>query len=98
MDSLRVPFRFVNGGIEKLTDGSDEYYAQLLALTCQIRPGELPLTPDYGAADPVFSEEGKKQLAFTAGAFISEIALTAVDINQDDLGRVGIAISFARRI
>lgn len=87
----------MSGRIETVVDGTDEYYAQLLALTCQIRPGELPLTPDYGAADPVFSEQAKKQLAFTAGAFIPEIALTSVDITQDDAGKVGIGISFGRR-
>jgi len=94
---MRIPISFKAGRVETVSTDTDEYYAQLLALTCQIRPGELPLTPDYGAADPVFSEEGKKQLAFTAGAFIPEIALTSVDINQDDAGQVGIAISFARR-
>lgn len=97
MDSMRIPISFVGGQVQKVVDGTDEYYAQLLALTAQIRPGELVLTPDYGVADPAFSEEAKKQLAFVAGAFIPEIVLTGVELAQNDNGEVGISISFARR-
>lgn len=97
MDSFKIPMKFRNGDVEKVVDNTDEYYAQLLALTVQILPGELPLTPDYGVADPVFSQEAKEQLAFTAGAFIPEIFLESVDIQDDVNGRSRIAIGFARR-
>jgi hypothetical protein len=97
MDSMRIPINFVGGQVQKVVDGTDEYYAQLLALTAQIRPGELILTPDYGSSDPAFNEEAKKQLAFIAGAYIPEIVLTGVEITQDNSGEVGISVSFARR-
>lgn len=97
MDSFKIPFQFKNGEIEKVVDQTDEYYAQLLALTAQILPGELPLTPEYGVPDPAFSEEAKQQLAFTAGAFIPEIVLQSVDIEDGVDGRSRISIGFARR-
>jgi hypothetical protein len=97
MDSLKVPFRFKNGEIEKVLDNTDEYYAQLLALTVQILPGELPLTPEYGVPDPAFSEEAKQQLAFVAGAFVPEIILESVSIEDSADGKSRISIGFARR-
>jgi hypothetical protein len=97
MDSFKIPLQFKGGQIEKVVDGTDEYYAQLLALTAQILPGELLLTPEYGCPDPAFSEEAKQQLAFTAGAFIPEIVLESVDIEDSDDGKSRISIGFARR-
>lgn len=97
MDTLRVPLRFRDGEAEKLIEGEDPYYAQLLALTCQIMPGELPLTPNYGVDDPTFSETAKRQLAFLAGAFIPEITLESVDISDSNSGVSGIDIAFTVR-
>lgn len=97
MDTFRVPIRFTSGEIEKIQDDTDEYYAQLLALTTQIIPGELPLIPDYGVADPVFSQEAKEQLAFNAGAFIPEIIIDNVELNQNVDGTARIVIGFTRR-
>ena len=97
MDTLRIPLRFLNGEAEKLAEGSDEYFAQLLALTCQILPGELPLNPNYGVADPVFSEEARRALAFVAGAFIPEIVLENVEIVDTVSGRSQIDIAFTVR-
>lgn len=97
MDSFKIPMRFRSGVVEKVLDNTDEYFSQLLALTIQILPGELPLTPDYGAPDPAFDEEAKELLAFTAAAYIPEIVLDSVAIENDVNGRSKIAIGFARR-
>jgi len=97
MDTLRIPLRFRNGEAEKLTEGSDEYFAQLLALTAQILPGELPLNPNYGVDDPTFSEAARRSLAFVAGAFIPEIVLENVEIIDTDSGRSQIDIAFTVR-
>jgi hypothetical protein len=94
---MRFPLRFRLGEIEKLTEGSDQYYAHLLAMTCQILEGELPLTPEYGVPDPVFDESAKRQLAFIAGAFIPEISIQSVSIGDSDIGESKVNITFARR-
>lgn len=97
MDTMRFPIRFRLGEVEKIEDGSDEYYAHLLAMTCQIIEGELPLTPEYGVPDPVFDESAKRQLAFIAGAFIPEISIASVDVSDSDSGKSSVSINFSRR-
>lgn len=97
MDTLRFPIQFYNGSVKKLTDSSDEYYAQLLALSIQIIPGELPLTPAFGIEDPTFQSELTRDLAFTAGAFIPEIIIDSIQISQTELGLVEIGLGFKQR-
>lgn len=97
MDALKFPLEFYNGSLRKLTDGSDAYYAQILALAIQINPGELPLTPTYGVEDPTFQPFLTRDLAYTAGAFVPEIIINNALLEQSPDGRVEINISFAQR-
>lgn len=94
---MRIPLRFRNGEAEKLEDGSDDYFAQLLALTTQILPGELPLNPNYGVDDPTFDERARRQLAFLVGAFIPEITLERVAVVDSVSGRSRVDIAFTVR-
>lgn len=97
MDTLQFPIQFVNGSVKTVTDLSDEYFAQLLALSIQILPGELPLTPTYGIEDPTFQAVLTRDLAFTAGAFIPEIIIDKVQTSQNETGQVEIGLSFFQR-
>lgn len=97
MDTLKFPFRFRTGGIEKIAEGTDDYYAHLLALCLQIVPGELPLNPQYGVEDATFSDSLTRDLAFTAGAFIPEIIVETAQISLDASGRSRINIAFTQR-
>jgi hypothetical protein len=97
MDTLRFPIQFYNGAVKKLTDSSDDYYAQLLALSIQIIPGELPITPTYGIEDPTFQSALTRDLAFTAGAFIPEIMIDNVQISETETGLVEIGLGFRQR-
>lgn len=97
MDTLKLPFRFRTGGVEKIADSTDEYYAHLLALAIQIVPGELPLNPQYGVEDATFSESLTRDLAFTAGAFIPEIIVDTADISLAVNGRSQINLAFRQR-
>lgn len=98
MDTLKFPIEFLNGEVKKLTDSGDEYFAQLLALSIQIVPGELPLTPTYGIEDPTFDSSLTRDLAFTAGAFIPEIFVEQANVRQNENGEVQVVLSFAKRI
>lgn len=89
--------RFRQGAVEKITDGSDEYYAHLLALAIQIVPGELGLNPQYGVEDPTFSEILTRDLAFTAGAYIPEIIVDTAQIELDENGQSRVNITFRQR-
>lgn len=97
MDTLRFPIQFYNGSVKKLIDFSDDYYAQLLALSIQIIPGELPLTPTYGVEDPTFQFTLTRDLAFTAGAFIPEIVIDSVQISETESGIVEVGLGFRQR-
>lgn len=97
MDTLKFPIEFFAGEVKTLADSSDDYFAQLLALSIQIIPGELPLTPTYGIEDPTFQTALTRDLAFTAGAFIPEIFIEQANIRQNENGEVQIVLSFAQR-
>ena len=97
MDTFKFPIRFRQGSVEKLDEGSDEYYAQLLALAIQIIPGELGLNPQYGVEDPTFSEILTRDLAFTAGAYIPEIIIDTADISTNETGQSRVNINFRQR-
>lgn len=97
MDTLKFPIRFRQGEVEKLTEGNDDFYAQLLALSLQIVPGELPLTPQFGVEDPTFSPALTRDLAFTAGAFIPEIIVDTAQIVTDETGVSRVNLSFRQR-
>jgi hypothetical protein len=97
MDTFRFPIQFHNGSVNKLRDFSDDYYAQLLALSIQIIPGELPLTPTYGVEDPTFQFTLTRDLAFTAGAFIPEIVIDSVQISETESGIVEVGLGFRQR-
>jgi hypothetical protein len=97
MDTLSFPIRFVNGSVEKIEEGTDSYYGQLLALTIHIKPGELPLTPYYGVEDPAFNDEIKVSLASQASYFIPEIDIDEVQIVEEDSGRSNLKVSFRVR-
>lgn len=96
MDTFRLPIAFRNGGIEKIQDGTDEYYGHLLSLSLQILPTELPLNPQYGVEDPTFDESLTRDLAFTAGAFIPEVIIDSAQILINEDGRSTIDISFSQ--
>lgn len=97
MDTFKFPVRFRQKGVEKIEEGTDEYYSHLLALAIQIIPGELPLSPQYGVQDPTFSADLTRDLAFTAGAYIPEIIIDTANINPSETGLTQVDISFRQR-
>lgn len=97
MDTFKFPIRFRSGGVEKITDLTDEYFAHLIALSIQILPTELPLNPQYGVEDPTFNQSLTRDLAFTAGAFIPEVIVDQARIVLDETGTSSIEISFTQR-
>jgi len=96
MDTIKFPLRFAESGEAlRLSDGSDEYYAQMLALAMQIMPGELPLAPDYGTEDPTFSTDSKLTFIATAASYVPEVEISEVEIRQDDFGKTRIDVAYS---
>jgi hypothetical protein len=98
MDSIAFPLKFTSDrGLKKHASGSAEQYAQILAIAAQTNPGEMPLTPSFGADDPTFSDEAKKNLMFTAAAFVPEVRLVDVQIVESQEGQTQIDVAFEVR-
>lgn len=97
MDTFKFPMRFLNGQVEKFVDGTDDFYAHLLAISMQVLPGELPLNPDFGVEDPTFDDSLTRDLAFTAGAFIPEIIVDSAEVELQEDGQVRVNIAFSQR-
>jgi len=74
----------------------DEFYAQLLATTMQILPGELILRPQYGVRSPEFDAAQTAQFAQLAAQFIPEIQVTDIVTGPLDDGKVKISVEFER--
>lgn len=96
MDTISLPISFRQGDFEKHTDGTDEYYAHILALTMQIEPGELPITAEYGCYSPIFDNRSIANLAVTAAQFVPEIDLVDVDLLDFNDGQIRIDVSFVQ--
>jgi hypothetical protein len=98
MDMLSLPLTFSNGSAKLFTDGTDEYYAELLSRIMQIEPGEFPISIFFGVPDPTFSGLNKATLAELASQYVPEVELTDIEsiISEDNLGEETLMIYFER--
>lgn len=96
MDTIALPISFRFGGFEKYADGTDEYYAHILAMTMQIEPGELPITTNYGCYSPLFDNSAIANFAVTAAQFIPEIDIIDVEGTDNGFGDIQIEVSFVQ--
>jgi hypothetical protein len=96
MDTISLPISFRQGSFEKLSENSDEYYAFILALIMQIEPGELPLTPSFGCASPIFGDNEIANLALNAVQFVPEVTLATINVAPSDSGQTKVDVAFFR--
>jgi len=98
MDTLKFPLRFDKSKrIATLTEGTDEYFKQLLAMTILTEPFILPLTPDFGVADPTFSVIPAPQLLIAANKYVPEIQIVDVDsVNDEASGTINVKFTYRR--
>ena len=98
MDTLRFPIKFdTNKQIVKLAENTDAYIKQLISFCILTEPFSLPLSPDFGVADPSFSTVSPDRLMLAANKFIPEVTIVAVESNiNDDEGRVNVRFIYNR--
>lgn len=85
MDTLKFPLSFSkNREISKVTEGTDDYIRQMLSVCILTEPFILPLTPDFGVADPSFSTLSPATLMLNVAKYIPEVSLVAVDSLLDE--------------
>jgi len=97
MDSLKFPLEFDIYGFKKLTDGSDEYYKQMMSIAALTEPGVLKITPDFGVYDPTFNMADRGQFVINASRYVPEIQILQVENIIDQQGNSTISFSFRRR-
>jgi hypothetical protein len=96
MDSLAFPIKFDSTGIKKHQEGTTDYYSQLLSICMLTEPGTHPMTPGFGAFDPVFQEIDKNVFILNAAQFVPEIRITAMDTTgvEQSSGLAKISVAF----
>jgi len=98
MDTLKFPIRFTVGRqIEKVKDGTDDFIRQLISVCILTEPYVLPLTPEFGTADPSFSTVSPSSLMLNVSKFIPEISLLAVTPSVSaDSGTINVRFIYNR--
>lgn len=95
MDTIAFPVTFDSTGFKKLTEGSDDYYRQLLTLTMLTEPGSLPLTPEFGVNDPSFDTIDRGLFLAQAAEFVPEVQLGEVKVEVNPInGQSEITFTF----
>lgn len=97
MDAMEFPVKFSKSGTSRLTDGTPDYYRQLLALGAITEPHSLPITPDFGIWDPTFNAVEKGQFVLHAARFVPEVEIGQIDSSIDDSGQNVVSFSFTIR-
>lgn len=98
MNTLKLPISFnFDGSMETIAEGSDAYYATILANAIQTEKGEYPISTLYGIDDPVFSGKSINRLFEEVSAYVPEINVENVSIKRaTDDGDVDVSIRFNR--
>jgi hypothetical protein len=95
MNTIRLPIRFkIDSTMETITEGTDEYYATLLANSMRIEPGELPISTAFGTLDPSFEYQTPKLAVQNAARHIPEIAINDVSSKLEGGGSIGVMVNF----
>lgn len=96
MDAIKFPLKFDSSGLQKLTDGTTDYYSQLLSICMLTEPGTHPMSPQFGAYDPSFRVIDKSIFVLNAAQFVPEVTITNIDISEKDSkdGTMKVAVSF----
>lgn len=98
MDTLKFPIAFTrNRKLQTLREGTDDYIRQMISVCLLTEPFILPLTPDFGVADPSFSTVNPASLLINVNKFVPEVSIVSVDTNLDEeLGSVNVRFIYNR--
>lgn len=98
MDILKFPFSFsTKREFSKLKEGTDDYIRQMISVCILTEPFILPLTPDFGVADPTFSTLSPATLMLNVSKYIPEVSLISVDSSlNEEAGTVSVKFLYNR--
>lgn len=84
MKLLAYPVRLVGTIFATVEDGTEECYAQELAILVQTQPGERQLCPEYGLQDPAFAGFSKAELELKIGDYGPPVIITSYEAIKSD--------------
>ena len=94
--TLKHPFRFSRGRAEKVTVGSSEHSAQVIAASILTGKGELPLAPTFGSRSAAFEGIDIPGLMFTLSNFYPDVAIDSILQETDgNLNKVYVKVNFS---
>ena len=97
MQAIKFPIKFDSSGLEKLDEGTTDYYSQLLSISMLTEPGTHPMSPQFGAYDPSFRLINKSIFVLNASQFVPEvIIITNIEILDQESanGSSKVSVSF----
>lgn len=86
MDMIKFPIKFDRTGIQKHTDGSEDYYAQLLSIAILTEPRTHIFSPRFGVFDPAYRGIDKGVFILNASRFVPEVQITGLRTEVDTTG------------
>lgn len=93
---IAYPFRVTPGGVVATVEqGTDVQLAQELAVAVSTRPGERPLVPDFGVADPVFTGFDYDALQLHVELFGPPVELEGVEVTVLDDRTQDVVVEFS---
>jgi len=95
MDTIKLPLSFDKGRVAVLEEFTRPFYSQVIALTCRIEKGELPLEITYGVKDSTFLDFRESELRYTISKFWPEIQITTIKQEvAKDTGTARVIVDF----
>ena len=94
MDLISYPFRLNKQGYVQTTEDGEDYYAEELAMLIKTQPGERGLVPDYGIADPTFSNFDTAELLSQISIYGPPVTIENVDTTVVTDGIVRLNIDY----
>ena len=93
MNTTKFPIKFDGSGVQKLTEGTYDFYSQLLTIALLTEPDVQPFTPRFGVNDPTFTTIDKGLFVLNASRFVPEVEITSLNITEDN-GAIDVQFSF----
>lgn len=95
---ISFPFRLNNNGeVTTVEDGTEDYYAEELAVLILTKPGERILVPEFGLTDPAFGNFDEVELEGKIDIFGPPIRLTDITTEFVDATQEAISVAFERQ-
>jgi hypothetical protein len=94
MDTIKFPLKFDSTGVQKVVDGTEDYYSQLLTIAILTEPHTHPFSPRFGVYDPTFRGIDRGLFVLNAARFVPEVEILDLSTDFDNSGTVNTVFSF----